>query len=71
MVESDDFADPLYQIPVYSLYGKSREPTAEMMEKVGRDYRRSPRHRQYAHLYLHVYDGQLHASGKHAGTRRK
>lgn len=31
MVESPDFIDPLHRIPVYSLYGKVRRPTAEMM----------------------------------------
>src|SRR5690349_16636973 len=32
MVESPDFADPLHGIPVFSLYGKVRRPTAEMMD---------------------------------------
>jgi uncharacterized protein YbbC (DUF1343 family) len=32
MVESADFIDPAYGIPVYSLYGKVRRPTAEMMD---------------------------------------
>jgi uncharacterized protein YbbC (DUF1343 family) len=32
MVESPDFADPVLGIPVYSLYGKVRRPTAEMMD---------------------------------------
>jgi uncharacterized protein YbbC (DUF1343 family) len=31
MVESADFTDPVHGIPVYSLYGKVRRPTAEMM----------------------------------------
>lgn len=31
MVESDDFLDPVYKIPVYSLYGKTRRPTAAAM----------------------------------------
>jgi len=31
MVESDDFMDPQYGIPVFSLYGKTRVPTKEMM----------------------------------------
>ncbi len=31
MVESADFTDPVHGIPVYSLYGKARRPTAEMM----------------------------------------
>ena len=31
MVESADEIDPLYGIPVYSLYGEVRRPTAEMM----------------------------------------
>jgi len=31
MIESDDFIDPRYGIPVFSLYGKTRVPTQEMM----------------------------------------
>ena len=32
MVESADFLDPLHGIPVFSLYGEVRRPTAAMME---------------------------------------
>ncbi|MBS0581368.1 MAG: DUF1343 domain-containing protein [Proteobacteria bacterium] len=32
MVESPDFVDPLHGIPVFSLYGKVRRPTAEMLD---------------------------------------
>jgi uncharacterized protein YbbC (DUF1343 family) len=32
MIESPDFADPVHGIPVFSLYGKMRRPTAEMMD---------------------------------------
>src|SRR5436853_581830 len=32
MVESADFTDPLHRIPVYSLYGEVRRPSAAMME---------------------------------------
>ena len=32
MVESPDFADPLHGIPVFSLYGEVRRPTAAMMD---------------------------------------
>ncbi|MFN5746431.1 MAG: exo-beta-N-acetylmuramidase NamZ domain-containing protein [Methylococcaceae bacterium] len=32
MVESEDFIDPLHGIPVFSLYGEVRRPTAAMME---------------------------------------
>jgi uncharacterized protein YbbC (DUF1343 family) len=32
MIESDDYTDPVHGIPVFSLYGKSRRPTAPMME---------------------------------------
>jgi uncharacterized protein YbbC (DUF1343 family) len=32
MVESEDFRDPVHGIPVFSLYGEVRRPTAEMME---------------------------------------
>ncbi|MBC7397640.1 MAG: DUF1343 domain-containing protein [Bdellovibrionales bacterium] len=32
MVESEDYLDPVHQIPVFSLYGKTRRPTAEMLE---------------------------------------
>ena len=32
MVESPDFHDPVHRIPVFSLYGHVRRPTAEMMD---------------------------------------
>ena len=32
MIESPDFIDPVHRIPVFSLYGKVRRPTAEMLE---------------------------------------
>ncbi|GHT81775.1 hypothetical protein AGMMS49960_05320 [Betaproteobacteria bacterium] len=32
MVESNDYVDPLWGIPVFSLYGETRQPTAAMME---------------------------------------
>jgi uncharacterized protein YbbC (DUF1343 family) len=32
MIESDDFNDPIHGIPVYSLYGKVRRPSDEMMQ---------------------------------------
>jgi len=32
MIESQDYTDPVYGIPVYSLYGKVRRPTQAMME---------------------------------------
>lgn len=32
MIESDDYVDPVHQIPVHSLYGKVRRPTKEMLE---------------------------------------
>ena len=31
MVESDDFTDPVHQIPVFSLYGEVRRPTSQML----------------------------------------
>lgn len=31
MVESPDFTDPYYNIPVFSLYGENRRPTGQMM----------------------------------------
>jgi uncharacterized protein YbbC (DUF1343 family) len=31
MVESDDFTDPVHQIPVFSLYGEVRRPTGQML----------------------------------------
>ncbi len=31
MVESDDFTDPVHDIPVYSLYGEFRRPTGQSM----------------------------------------
>jgi uncharacterized protein YbbC (DUF1343 family) len=33
MVESPDFQDPVHRIPVYSLYGEVRRPTAAMMDR--------------------------------------
>jgi uncharacterized protein YbbC (DUF1343 family) len=32
MVESQDYLDPIHKIPVFSLYGEVRRPTAEMMD---------------------------------------
>lgn len=32
MIESDDYVDPVYKIPVHSLYGKVRRPTEHMMQ---------------------------------------
>src|ERR1700742_60037 len=32
MVESPDFTDPVHGIPVFSLYGEVRRPTAQMMD---------------------------------------
>lgn len=32
MIESDDFKDPKYNIPVFSLYGKVRRPNPEMLD---------------------------------------
>jgi uncharacterized protein YbbC (DUF1343 family) len=32
MIESPDFTDPLYGIPIFSLYGEVRRPTAAMMD---------------------------------------
>jgi uncharacterized protein YbbC (DUF1343 family) len=32
MIESDDYVDPIHRIPVFSLYGKTRRPTPEMLE---------------------------------------
>lgn len=32
MIESDDYQDPIHHIPVHSLYGRVRRPTAEMMK---------------------------------------
>lgn len=31
MIESDDYQDPIHKIPVFSLYGKVRRPTKDMM----------------------------------------
>ena len=33
MVESSDFTDPVHGIPVFSLYGAVRRPSAQMMER--------------------------------------
>lgn len=32
MIESDDFLHPQYKIPIFSLYGKVRRPTPQMMD---------------------------------------
>jgi uncharacterized protein YbbC (DUF1343 family) len=32
MIESDDYQDPVHGIPVFSLYGKVRRPTPEMLD---------------------------------------
>ena len=32
MIESEDFHDPIHRIPVFSLYGETRRPTAAMMD---------------------------------------
>ena len=32
MVESEDYFDPVHKIPVFSLYGKTRRPTPEMLK---------------------------------------
>lgn len=32
MVESADYIDPIHRIPVFSLYGNTRRPTAEMLD---------------------------------------
>ena len=34
MVPSDDFIDPLLNIPVFSLYGQERKPAKDMLEKI-------------------------------------
>jgi uncharacterized protein YbbC (DUF1343 family) len=34
MIESDDYRDPRLGVPVFSLYGKSREPTKAMLSSV-------------------------------------
>ena len=34
MIESDDFVDPVHNIPVFSLYGRVRKPTDEMLEHI-------------------------------------
>jgi uncharacterized protein YbbC (DUF1343 family) len=31
MIESEDYVDPIHKLPVFSLYGKVRRPTAEML----------------------------------------
>ena len=34
MIASKDFSDPLSALPVYSLYGETRQPTAEMFSGI-------------------------------------
>ena len=31
MIESEDYIDPVHEIPVFSLYGEVRRPTGQMM----------------------------------------
>ena len=62
MIETPHACDARRQVPVYSLYSETREPTAEMLrgidvlvvdlQDVG-----------HARLHLHLHDGQLHAGG--------
>ncbi len=33
MIESEDYTDPRYHIPIFSLYGQFRHPTAEMLTR--------------------------------------
>ena len=67
MIETPHARDARRQVPVYSLYSETREPTAEML----RGYRRArhrPAGRRHARLHLHLHDGQLHA--RRGATRR-
>lgn len=34
MIEWDDYHDPFYDLPIYSLYGKTRSPTQKMLQNV-------------------------------------
>lgn len=34
MIESEDFMDPQFQIPIYSLYGKSRKPSDQSISEI-------------------------------------
>ncbi len=34
MIESDDFYDPILKVPVFSLYGRTRRPTSDMMDQI-------------------------------------
>ncbi len=34
MIESDDFIDPKLGVPVYSLYGKTRQPTSKLLSEI-------------------------------------
>ena len=34
MIESENSVDPVLQVPVFSLYGKTREPTSDMLEEI-------------------------------------
>lgn len=34
MIESDDMVDPLTRIPVFSLYGQTRQPTQQMFDRI-------------------------------------
>ena len=34
MIETEDFTDPVYKIPIYSLYGKNRRPSDKAMQEL-------------------------------------
>ena len=62
MVESPDFLDPAHGIPVFSLYGEVRRPTAAMMDTLRRAAGR-PAGPRLPHLHLH------HHAALRAGSR--
>ena len=66
MVESPDYVDPVHGIPVFSLYGEVRRPTAAMMD-VRRAARR-PAGPRLPHLYVH-HDAALRARGSGAARQ--
>ena len=60
MIETPHDRDARRQVPVFSLYSETREPTAEMLQGHRRPRRRSAGRRD-ARLHLRLHDGELHA----------
>ena len=66
MIETPHTKDPRRNVPIFSLYSETREPTPEMLVADRRAGHRPPGRRR-AHLHLHLHDGQLPARRGAAG----